>query len=745
MIELLFLRLLSWFVLASLESLAAHQAPHPQSGEVGCAATGAGRVEASLGKSLRREFSARGIRISSAAGADSAWEWSLALAAVGRGAEMICASEPAVHVQQGKVEYRREGIVEWYVDHRNGIEHGFTLESRPVVAETGPLRLELEVGGTLRPSVLAGERGARFEMGGGRAVLLYDGLLVLDADHRPLPARLVLEEDVLVVEIDDEGASWPIAVDPVIYTEDDRIVPADPTLHSYFGISVGNHGDTLVVGDHFAQGNPGYGGAFVYVRSGSDWVQQGRLFASDGAVDYFGLSVAISGDVVVAGAHKHDTSRGAAYVFVRNGTTWTEAQKLTANDAAIGDEFGYSVSIDGGTILVGARADDDMGQGSGSAYVFCHDGSSWVQTAKLVAPDGAVFDQLGFTVLIQGRYAFCAAVYDEEGGIRTGSVYVFEGTCSSWSFRAKLVPSDGVDWGAFGTSLGARDGRLAVGLPEATGVTQGTGAVYVYQGAGPSWNLDAKVFASDGQDQDYFGSALALDQDLLFTSSAGGSGVPGAGSIYVFRRSPTGWIDEARLVASDGPDANGFGRSIASDDGTVVVGANRSGPLTTGAAYVFELEKLQSYCFGDGSGFPCPCGNTSGTGAELGCVNSTGLGGRLMASGTSSLSAGDLVLAAEQIIPNQPALLFAGQNRVNGGAGLPFGDGLRCAGTGVVRFSVQSADAAGSASWGPGLALPADWMPGDRSHFQAWYRDPAGSPCGTGFNTTNGLTVLWVQ
>jgi hypothetical protein len=150
-----------------------------------------------------------------------------------------------------------------------------------------------------------------------------------------------------------------------------------------------------------------------------------------------------------------------------------------------------------------------------------------------------------------------------------------------------------------------------------------------------------------------------------------------------------------------------------------------------------------SYCFGDGSGEPCPCGNTGLSGT--GCSNSSGLGALLAGLGTASIAANDLFFQAHDLKPGQPALLFAGFNAVNGGVGTVFGDGLRCAGGGLARLGVQAADATGSATWATGLVAANGWQAGATRRFQAWYRDPSGSPCGSQFNLSQGLEISFSQ
>ncbi len=148
------------------------------------------------------------------------------------------------------------------------------------------------------------------------------------------------------------------------------------------------------------------------------------------------------------------------------------------------------------------------------------------------------------------------------------------------------------------------------------------------------------------------------------------------------------------------------------------------------------------YCFGDGSGTPCPCGNFSGPGQ--GCANSTGQGATLVVSGSGSISAADTVLQGSNLVPGQPGLYFQGNNATAGGAGNVFGDGLRCAGGAVARLQVRTANASGNSFTTNNVALVGGVLPGQVRRYQLWYRDPALSPCGSGFNLTNGAEITWL-
>jgi len=177
-----------------------------------------------------------------------------------------------------------------------------------------------------------------------------------------------------------------------------------------FGDSVAISGDTIVVGAPFEATTAGdyAGSAYVFTRTGGTWSQQAHLFADDAAAgDKFGDSVGISGDTIVVGAISDDTAAGenagSAYVFTRTGTAWSQQDHLLADDAAAHDVFGYSVAIDGDTIVVGAIGDDTATLAdAGSAYVFTRTGGIWSQQDHLFAYDAEARDYFGRSVAIDG-------------------------------------------------------------------------------------------------------------------------------------------------------------------------------------------------------------------------------------------------------------------------------------------------------------------------------------------------------
>ena len=264
-----------------------------------------------------------------------------------------------------------------------------------------------------------------------------------------------------------------------------KLLAGDAAAADVFGYSVSLSGDTALIGawgDDDAGSSSG--SAYIFTRSGSSWTQQAKLTASDAAAgDEFGYSVAISGDTALVGAYRDDdagNSSGSAYIFTRSGSSWTQQAKLTASDAAADDWFGFSVSLSGDTALVGARFDDDDGSNSGSAYIFTRSGSSWTQQAKLTASDAAAGDEFGYSVAISGDTALVGALWDDAPDLDSGSAYIFTRSGSSWTQQAKLTASDATFIDRFGIVSISGDTAL-VGAYFNDDAGSNSGSAYIFQ------------------------------------------------------------------------------------------------------------------------------------------------------------------------------------------------------------------------------------------------------------------------
>ncbi|MFZ1699379.1 MAG: hypothetical protein WBO10_08520 [Pyrinomonadaceae bacterium] len=334
-----------------------------------------------------------------------------------------------------------------------------------------------------------------------------------------------------------QGSAYVFTRNGNLWTQQQKLVGPDSVLEDNFGWSGAIDGDTAVVGANLDNvgATTDQGSAYVFVRSGATWTMQQQLTAADGAAsDQFGVSVGISGDTVIVGSYADDSARGSAYVFKRNGTVWSQEQKLTAADGSPDDEFGWSVDINGDSLAVGAYRNSG---GTGAAYVFTRAGTVWSQQQKLTANDGQSLDQFGYSVAISGDSIISGATFDDGGGSIRGSAYVFVRNGAIWSQQQKLTASDGASNDNFGTSVTISGDSAAVGSHGADlSNAADQGAAYIFGRNGTVWTEQQKISASDGSASDSFGGAVALGGNFLVAGGYLGDGPGGAdqGSAYIF-------------------------------------------------------------------------------------------------------------------------------------------------------------------------------------------------------------------
>ena len=392
---------------------------------------------------------------------------------------------------------------------------------------------------------------------------------------------------------------------PVVLGQQEAMIYGpDPVQYGSFGTSVGVSGDTAVIGaSAVPEGKTK--GAYVFVRSGTDWVQQAKLTPSDPAAEPgFAGNVAISGERVVATApmysYQGHLEAGAAFVFVRSGTSWVEEAVLQPSDPVDGSRVGGSVAISGDTAIVG----DVNEGGTGAAYVFRRVGSTWSQEAKLVASDGTPWDDFGQAVAISGGTAVVGARYATlAGGLTAGSAYVFVRNGTVWSEQARLSASDPAAVHLFGTSVSVSGDTAIVGAPGVElPVGVHAGAAYVFVRAGAAWAEEAKLMASDPVTFAGFGESVTIEDDLVVVGGPGpgGAGADGSGTAYVFAREGGTWSEELRLKAKNPQDGSHLGSALALAGDTVVAGVPSydfpgTPPATwkysVGVAYVFRLQE----------------------------------------------------------------------------------------------------------------------------------------------------------
>jgi uncharacterized protein YjbI with pentapeptide repeats len=515
---------------------------------------------------------------------------SLGLVSVGRSDRLRRLPAVLPRVRSHRVVYARGGgVLEWYAAGPLGIEQGFTLARRPA-GTSGTVTLALAAA-ALRPRQ-AGS-AVDFLARSGRVALRYGGLVARDARGRRLHAWLSLSGRRLLVRVADRGARYPLLIDPLIQ-QGPKLTATDESGAGQFGYSVALSGDgtTALVGGVSDAGNSG--AVWVFTRTGGTWTQQGpKLTAGDPVgASSFGWSVALSwdGNTALITAPGDDDNAGAAYVFARSGSTWTQqGPKLTPTDSLNPSRFGLSgaLSGDGTTALIGGPVDR---LGTGSAWVFTRSRSGWAQQGPRLAGSGESIlgGFFGSSVALSGDGS-TALIGGNGDNDSVGAAWVFTRSGNTWSQQGpKLIAPD--PGGAFGSSvaLSLDGGTALVGDPDIDAV--GGGAAWVFARSGNTWSAQGpKLAPTDETGQGHFGASVALsgDGDTALIGAHADNGQVGAA--WVFARSANTWTQQGtKLAASDESGQGMFGSSVAlsSDAGTALVGApgdNRN----AGAAWTF--------------------------------------------------------------------------------------------------------------------------------------------------------------
>ena len=402
----------------------------------------------------------------------------------------------------------------------------------------------------------------------------------------------------------DVVSTWP----------EQKVTAADGAADDNFGYAVAVSGSTAVVGASNAGGD-GRGIAYVYVRVDGVWTLQQELSADDGAaLDGFGFSASVSGDTIVIGAPYatigDNGGEGAAYVFVRSGDTWTQVQKLEPDDGTSNFNFGWSVAVSASTALISspvAAVGDNALQGK--AYIFENAGGTWTQSQTLLADDGSAMATFGSSVALDGTKAIIGAA-GVDGYF--GAAYIFDGSGGTWTQTAHLSPDDGVQTEFFGLSVAISGSKALVGAYyQRVDGHNGQGSAYIFSGEDGTWVQQQKLLASDGAAGARFGLSVALDGTTALVGSyfATVDGNSQQGAAYVFSEVGGAWNETDKLVASDGAAEDHFGNAVALASGTALIGAfdaSPDGATSQGAAYFYSQPSNDAIFVDgfDGSGNP---------------------------------------------------------------------------------------------------------------------------------------------
>jgi hypothetical protein len=476
----------------------------------------------------------------------------LRLRSIGYGRSGAAVADVAPVVRANRVDYARAGLSEWYVNGPLGLEQGFTIARTPGVPHGDALTLAMTLSGNARASLSSDARG--IVLSHGASALRYGGLIATDASGRMLGSRLGLDRGRLLIHVDTSRARYPLRIDPMIQ-QGAKLTGSGEEGPGNLGASVAlsADGNTALIGgpgDEIKGKEMLVGAAWVFTRSGSTWTQQGpKLRGEDQEGEaQFGTSVALSadGDTALIGGVEDVTAKtqvGAAWVFTRAAGKWDQlGSKLTGVGEEVGSgRFGRSVALsaDGNTALVGVYFDNGE---TGAAWVFKRSGSSYLQDGPKLTGEGEAGEaQFGFSVALSA------------------------------------------------------DGKTAlIGGPHDEGVTKEfmAGAAWVFTESVKGWTQQgAKLTGGGEKGLGELGTSVALSADGE-TALIGAPGDGGAGGARAFTRAGASWSQQGpEIVPSDATTAAGFGAAVAlaADGNTAMIGGPVDTPATTpvGAAWEF--------------------------------------------------------------------------------------------------------------------------------------------------------------
>jgi hypothetical protein len=500
---------------------------------------------------LGARFSRSGVTVSS-----HALRLSLRLRSIAYG-DSVRPVAPIEPVANGnRVTYAHPGVSEWYANGPLGLEQGFTVGAPRRMSADGKLTLALDLSANAGTSL--SNDGRTLRVGRATRALRYDGLVVTDASGRRLAGGLALRGNRLLIHIAALGARYPLRIDPLVQ-QGSKLVPSDetgPGSEAGTSVALSADGNTALIGGigDEPHGKPMEGAAWVFTRSGSTWTQQGPKLTGGGeqGEGQFGISVALSADgntALIGGINDETGGKqvGAAWVFTRSGPTWTQqGPKLTGGpEEGTNGRFGKSVALsaDGNTALVGSYFDENAKKEpqGGSAFVFTRSGATW----------------------------------KHEGAKLTGSGE--EGTAE---FGISVALSADANTAMIGGPNDEGKAKLAM-----------SGAAWVFTRSGVNWTQQGPKLTGTGESgPGELGWSVALSADG--NTALAGAPADGDGAAFAFARAGSAWTQQgAKLSPSDATSGAGFGSGVAlSADGTLaLIGGpvDKDSAVPTGAAWEF--------------------------------------------------------------------------------------------------------------------------------------------------------------
>jgi hypothetical protein len=501
-------------------------------------------------QNLRTRFRDTGIEIVPRDRRSQDWIWTWKTATWGRPPKMARVEPAAATFDAARIEYAREGFVEWYENRREGIEQGFTVDSEP--PGEGPLRIEGLFGGGLLAQMSDGDGSIDFLNEDGVRVLRYSDLVAWDAGGQVLPTEIDLADESIRLTVDDRGAVYPITIDPIM-TVPDWYAESDSSL-AHLGHSVSTAGDVngdgysdVIIGAHGFTGSEVYEGRAYVFHGSPSGLELSPAWWTDGGQEraFFGNAVSTAGDVnadgyddVIIGAHSYDsteTSEGRAYVYlgspsgIESSPVWTAVGEV---DFAF---FGFSVAGAGDVngdgyddVIVGARwySHGQTHEGQARVYYGTATGVSptpaWsregnlsdIEFGRSVCTAGDVNGD-GYSDIIVGVYAYF------NGEMEEGAAYVFHGSAAGLPEAPDWIGESNNEGAHFGSSVstagdvnGDGYGDVIVGAPDYTGDIAEEGAAFVFHGSASGLEITPAWVIEGDQGSCSFGSNVRTAGDV---------------------------------------------------------------------------------------------------------------------------------------------------------------------------------------------------------------------------------------
>ena len=471
----------------------------------------------------------------------------------------------------------------------------------------------------------------------------FGSSVAISEDYAIVGARYEDEDTSGGATFNSAGSVYIFKQTAGVWSEQQKIVASDRAANDQFGSAIAISGDYVILGvyreDEDTSGGAylsSAGSAYIFKQTEGVWSEQQKIVASDRAADdHFGRSVSISGDYAVVGANQEDDASGSgylfaagsAYIFKQTAGVWSQYQKITPSDREEADEFGYSVSISGDNIIIGAPFEDEDANRdnplnvAGSAYIFRDSAGIWVEQQKIVSADRAEEDQFGISVCISGDYAIVGAYVEDEdanGGNTlslSGSAYIYKQTAGTWSQQNKIVATDRNDNDQFARSVSISGNYAMAGSylededMNGANTLSDPGSAYIFKQAADTWGQQQKIVAEtkisipDRAADDQFGRSLAINGDYAVVGARyedenanGLDSLADAGSAYIFKNTEGVWNQHQKLVPADRGAGDNFGHSVSISGDYIILGApfedeNANGLdsfADAGSAYIFR-------------------------------------------------------------------------------------------------------------------------------------------------------------